>query len=216
MEGHECGPREAAEGPSGKHYDWHRYHQTPQCGKAKVERNWLEAEQSAGHPLPDYEPVRNMDGYECGTADEAVGPSTGHYHWHRRNGEDPCGKAIREHSWKGAERAAERPLPDYEPNTMYDPDAETFVYQITFIDGDRYYGVTSRNPEVRWREHRGTDTPLGRKLRSGTMFMTEVLCVAPNRRLALEVERMAIKSGNPWGSILNDFHNEREGIANGK
>ena len=96
---------------------------------------------------------------------------------------------------------------------MFDPDAETFVYQITFLDGDRYYGITSRDPMVRWKEHQGKDSLLGKKLRSGIVFITEVLCVAPNRRIALDIERMAIQSGNPWGALLNDIH--QEGVRSG-
>ena len=200
---HTCGEAQDATGPGNGHSHWHRRLGTPLCGKARTELNWYAAERKAGRSLPDYKPVRNYAGYECGPAEAATGPSAGHYKWHRRYDTAQCGLALREMAWRNAEVTAGHPIPDYEPHSMFDPEAQATVYQITFLDGDRYYGVTAREPETRWREHWGRQSPLGEKMRSGVPFVTEVLCVAPTRRQAREIESMAIKAGNPWGAIIN-------------
>ena len=77
------------------------------------------------------------------------------------------------------------------------------VYQVTFLSGDRYYGITSRTLTERLAQHRGGGTRVGRRMNAGETFTVEVLCVAPTRKQALEIERLAIKSGNPWGKVLN-------------
>ena len=205
----ECGSEEAAEGPSNRHYDWHLRRNTAPCGKARREASWSCAERRAGHPLPDWKPRYNLKGHICEDAVAAQTASRAHYDWHHYWDTPPCGKATAEFAWWTLEKKRGYAIPDYDAETRMgtDWDAPTTVYQHTFIDGDRYYGISS-NPEYRWQQQKWETSPLGDKLRSGAMFITEVLCVAPNRRMAMEVERMAIKSGNPWGRLLNRIHNE--------
>ena len=50
-----CGPVEAAEGPSSKHWWLHYKKGEPQCGRALAEKNWYRAEWDAGRSLPDYQ-----------------------------------------------------------------------------------------------------------------------------------------------------------------
>ena len=112
---HICGEAEDATGPNGNHSGWHRHNGTPVCGKAKREAAWYQAENTAGHPIPDYRPSKNMDGYECGEYDERETPSGRHYGWHENSGTEPCGKSRAEVAWYRAERVAGRPLPDWQP-----------------------------------------------------------------------------------------------------
>ena len=204
-DGYQCGTEADAVAPSRNHYKWHKYAGTPVCGLAQREYGWAIAESHAGRVIEDYQPARHQGGYVCGAAADAESASGGHYGWHRWFGTQPCAKSLAEKAWEAAERRAGRKLDSHVP---FAQDVPTTVYQITFLDGDRYYGLTSLLPETRWKEHQVADTPVGRKIRSGTVFVTEVLCVAPNRRQAAEIERMAIKAGNPWGNLLNIQHNE--------
>ena len=205
MDDYICGDAADATGPSYAHYKWHRNRGTDPCGKARHENGWAEAQHRVGHPLETYEP-RYRDGYECGPAEDAEGPTTRHAQWHRKAGTPVCGKALAEDSWYVMEKDYGKGIDyTYGEGVM---DGPTTVYQYTFLDGDRYYGRTGKKVERRWEEHEVADTPVGRKIRSGMAFVTEVLCVAPNRRMAMEIERMAIKSGNPWGKILNIIHND--------
>ena len=59
-----CGPASAAVGPSWKHYNAHRSHGVPPCGRAKREASWRAAECRAERLLPDYEPnyERRLEG----------------------------------------------------------------------------------------------------------------------------------------------------------
>ena len=79
------------------------------------------------------------------------------------------------------------------------------VYQVTFLSGDRYYGITSRTLNERLSQHRRGGTRAGRRINRGEAFTAEVLCVAPTKQQALEIERLAVRSGNPWGKVLNRF-----------
>ena len=110
---HECGTAEDAEGPFQGHYIWHKKQGTELCEKARVENNWCKYENRAGHPVADYKPINRMNGYECGEAEDAEGPSEGHYSWHLSNKTTPCGLALAERSWRAAEKHAGRSLPDY-------------------------------------------------------------------------------------------------------
>ena len=85
------------------------------------------------------------------------------------------------------------------------PRRSVLVYQITFLSGDRYYGITSRTLPERLAQHRRGGTRAGRRINQGEAFTAEVLCVAPTKKEALEIERMAVRSGNPWGKVLNRF-----------
>ena len=206
MDGYQCGTAEDAGAPSSAHYAWHRRQGEEPCGKAIREHSLVGVLRRLGEIPEGYEPVSNhRGGYECDSEEAATVPSTAHYEWHRRQGDEPCGMSRWEYNWATAERKHGQPIPDWKP---YGWDTPTCVYQISFVDGDRYYGITSHQPELRWREHANADTPVGRKIRSGVIFVTEVLCVAPNRRMAMEVETMAIKAGNPWGNLLNIYGNE--------
>ena len=79
------------------------------------------------------------------------------------------------------------------------------VYQITFLNRDRYYGITYATLEHRLRQHRWQNSRVGKRMKSGEAFTAEVLCLAPTRKQALEIERLAVRSGNPWGKVLNRF-----------
>ena len=206
-----CGTADTATRPDTSHYEWHRRHKTPACDKSKAENAWHYAEYRAGHSLPDYQwkPRTKSDGYKCGTAEEATSPNGNHYAWHLNSKIKPCDKSKKEKAWYIAELKKGKPLPDYVYKGPLDWDVPTSVYQITFIDGDRYYGITALvDVEERVREHQKADSPVGDKIRSGVVFIAELLCVAPDRYKALEIEKMAIKSGNPHGSLLNRQHNQ--------
>ena len=112
---YECGTAEDAESPQGRHLAWHKTHGTEPCEKAKVENRWYRAEYRAGHPLPNYKPIHNLNGHICGTAEDATGPNQAHYDWHKYNKTDYCDKSRREIAWYNAEKNAGHPLPDWEP-----------------------------------------------------------------------------------------------------
>ena len=214
MEGYKCGETGDAVEPQSAHYAWDLTHKGKACDKARAEVAWYRAQIEAGYPLPDYKPRKNnWEGWECGPADAATGPSQKHYGWHFENGTEPCGLSLAENAWRAYELRTGKPAPDYKYKDHHggapDWDAPTCVYQHTFLDGDRYYGI-SAEPHTRWLKQRREPTPLGDKMRSGAIFITEVLCVAPNRRMAEEIEKIAIKAGNPWGSLLNVAHNKAE------
>ena len=207
---YECGPAEAATGPSLKHYKWHRNRRTAICELSRREAAWYQAERRVGHAIAEYSPLSPL-GFECGTADDAERPSFRHYMWHRRRGTAQCGLSRAEWAWYNICNNDGR-LPDGAGFVRLQWDIPTAVYQYSFVDGDRYYGITSRDPATRWMEHQYDQSPLGEKIRSGAVFVTEVLCVAPDRYRALEIEEMAIKAGNPWGRLLNRTHNEEAAI----
>ena len=90
------------------------------------------------------------------------------------------------------------------PVPACDPPGAVVVYAHMFADGDRYYGATAqRPPEYRWLSQWSEQSPVGRKMRTGIPFVSEVLCVAPDRATAERIERLAVLSGNPHGQIIN-------------
>ena len=107
-----CGTEDEMAEPTMKHDAWHRNNKKKRgkpCGKAKAEAAWARAEETAGEPLPDYiyQPLAQ---HICGEAEDATSPSSAHYSWHRRKPEErgePCGKSIREHTWKGRKNSTE-------------------------------------------------------------------------------------------------------------
>ena len=102
----ECGQAGEATAPGHRHYQRHyRKRETP-CPKSRAETAWAAAEEQAGRPLPDYPQnyqQRNTH-YECGGADEATEPGTGHYQRHYRKGETPCPKSLAEKGHYDASR----------------------------------------------------------------------------------------------------------------
>ena len=208
MAGHHiCGPREAAEKPGQGLYKWHKGRGETPCGRAYAEAAWYAAERKEQRAIPDWEPVHHYGGYQCGPADAAEEPSSRHYWWHERNKTEKCPKSLAERAWLEREKAAGRPL---EFDVPYDWDVPYSVYQYTFLDGDRYIGVTQRKPEERWKAQQLENSRLGEKLRTGAAFITDVLCVAADKQQALRIERALIKAGNPYGNLLNDIHNEEQ------
>ena len=205
---YECGEAVEATEPNVAHYAWHLYNGTECCPRSRKEFAWSKAQDREERVIKDFDwQPKNMGGYECGTAEDAERPTSSHYSYDMTHYGKACDKAKVEGAWAAKERSLGRPVPDYEPYSDLDWDAPTSVYQYTFLDGDRYYGITSRRPEVRWQHQTRENSRLGEKIRSGVPYTTEVLCVAPDRRQAVEIERLAIKSGNPWGNLLNDQHN---------
>ena len=204
-----CGPAEAATGPGRGHRDWHSRNGTEPCPKSIREATWSWAERREGRPLPDYQPkfTRKMGGHVCGPAEAATEGSYAHYGWHRWNGTPICGKAQHEWRWRQAEYRINAIIEDYEPFAELNWDVPTSVYMIAWEDGTRYYGITHKPVEDRVYDHSISDRPVGDKLRSGMEHKVETLCVAPNRWVAMEIETLAIRSGNPWGELLNRQHN---------
>ena len=205
-----CGSADEATGPSTAHYSWHRKRDTEPCDKSIREASWYSHEKYVGYPVADYK-QRELVTYQCGPAEEAEGASSGHYGWHKWWETEPCPKSKKEQAWYAAEARLGHSLPDYEYYGTLDKNVPTSVYQYSFVDGDRYYGITCRDVETRWLEHQQADTLVGDKIRSGILFATEVLCVAPDRYQAEDIERLAVKSGNPWGRLLNIQHNQDKG-----
>ena len=103
---HECGGAEQAKEPSEAHHGWHRYHRTRPCPKSRAEHAWQRAEKREKRPLPDYPQHYQPQSphYQCGTAEQATAPGTGHYKWHYNNGTRPCPKSRAERAWAEAQR----------------------------------------------------------------------------------------------------------------
>ena len=91
------------------------------------------------------------------------------------------------------------------------------VYQFTFLNGDRYYGITFTTMKERLRRHLATTGyEIGDRLRNGEAYVLDVLCEAPDQAAAQKLERMMIRAGNPHGRILNIRHNpEHDGQTDG-
>ena len=209
-----CGTREDRERPSGKHFEWHfrgSGKHLPMCGKALAEWQWKQAESRAGHVLPDWCPYEAPE-YDCGSEEEAEGPSVAHYRWHRNKRTAQCPKSLKERSWYDYEWNRDgQPCPDYEYGGSINWEIDTFLYLYRFADGDIYWGITAQRPDVRWRKEEDEDSLLGEKLQLGMMVTKEVVCRFSNRRFAMLAEKGAILAGNPFGSMLNVVHNPWHG-----
>ena len=112
-----CGTADEREAPSRNHWRWHRnrpWRRGEPCGCAVAEKDWWNAEQAAGHPLPDWEPTGR---WRCGTLEETLlaGPTAAHYQYHRDNKQEPCQAALLSAAWREAERRAGHPLPEWRP-----------------------------------------------------------------------------------------------------
>ena len=120
---------------------WHRHHGTPKCGKAKREMAWYAAEKVACHVILDYQPTKNMGGYQCGEYDEYEMPSGAHYGWHKSHGTEPCGKARAEIAWKVAGGD-----PGWEP-----------AWPATYECGPRSVATGPSYSHYEYHRHRGED-----------------------------------------------------------
>ena len=85
------------------------------------------------------------------------------------------------------------------------------VYKIMLINGDWYYGITSWPLAERLRYHIYNKSAVGVRLDAGELSWSETLCELPNRMEAEEVERLMIRSGNPYGILINKDDNPWHG-----
>ena len=187
--------------PGPGHYGWHRYHRTDPCQMSRYEFSLHKYHRKHG-TLADYQKPFS---YDCKAA--PVAPSRNHYAWHRTHKTKPCLTAQFEHALFTRMYLAGDDLGDYKVRQF--TDGPTKVYQITFLsDNARYYGRT-RKPDVekRVQQHARNHPRLAPRIKDGEIYRVEQLCEAPDWRTAGEIEVLAIKSGNPWGPLLNSTHN---------
>ena len=111
---HECGPTDAAKGPSRAHYEWHQRFGEDACPKSRAENAWYTAERLARKPLPDWK-TKIRTPYVCGEAEDREQPGTGHRNWDRRKYGKACPKAYAEQNWYDAEKKYGRSIPDWYP-----------------------------------------------------------------------------------------------------
>ena len=194
---YECGEEADATEAGTGHSAWHKRRKEEPCGKAKAESRLYQRKHYGYEGRVYYD-------HQCGEMEDAVYASTAHVLWHRKRGEVSCDKGLEEarrSRLKHSNGQMRLPMKVMNWNRRH------WVYQITFLNGDRYYGITLKMPKYRWEEHLRDKSILGEMMRSGLPYTAEVICETPNRREARRVERMAIASGNPWGRILNIQHN---------
>ena len=137
------------------------------------------------------------------------GTDEGHYQWHRKPDKPPtCDVARAQYMrYHRIYRTGTTELGDR-------LDRPHRVYQITFLDGDRYYGITARTLNHRLTGHLSLEGyEVGDRLQAGEPYTMEQLCETPDGREAQVLERMMVRSGNPWGRVINRVHNPEYGYA---
>lgn len=194
--------------PSGAHYSWHHHNGTKKCRRSRMERQLARRMKRAGH-ADGYEYGRYRDSYDCESIDN-LEPHSGHAAFHQRNGEEPCLPAKMERSMYQY-RNLHRTLEGWEYfGRGHLEDAPTKVYQISFLGGDRYYGITAGPINLREAKHRVATTAVGKRMRSGEAYVMEVLAVAPDRRRAEDLERALIRACDP--DLLLNVKNAERGV----
>ena len=184
--------------PRSSHVQWHTDRGQTPCRASRLERSWARTGQYKTWLRGQDQPAH----HDCTTPQQA---SRGHAVWHWKRQEPPCEASLIEHAWAQSGhsnthvRAYTKPGDD-QPRTLY---------QITFADGARYYGQTWRSLEARLDDHHRAPTRVGAKLRTGLPYHIEQLCEAPDRKTAIDLERLMIRSGNPHGELLNQTHVQR-------
>ena len=141
-------------------------------------------------------------GYDC-DSEAPLEANSAHMSWHRKRKTEVCRRAYEEMAMYRYHRKYGT-LEGYkykDRSVLFDK--TTRVYMLTFEDGACYYGVTSWSVESRVAEHARHESKVGAKLRTGIAYKVETLCIAPTRRQAEELELLCIKSGNPFGELLN-------------
>ena len=192
--------------PNQSHRLQHLRDGTPICGAADEEARHYSAQHKAGRPLPDWEPGDVKNGravYVCGPAEDATEPGLRHWTAHYHRGEVPCGRSVFERNW-----ARHGGVPGWEPGDRRFLEAPTRLYRFRFADGMTYWGITAQSLGTRWSGHWGSDSPLGRKLRAGELFVAEAVAVFPNRAEAEAAERDRI-AAVPAHLVLNVLHARR-------
>ena len=198
---HDCNSTEPLK-PSVAHYRWHKRNSTIPCVRSKAESAldayWRNHATDEGFSYNE----NNRVEYDCAT-DKPYCISVEHLSWHKNNKTSPCKRSKIENSlYLYFVKYGTIEGHVYKARS-YLEDKETKVYQVTFLDGDIYYGVTSGTLEDRLRKHAADTYNIGRKIRAGMPYYDEVLCIAPDRKTALELESLCIASGNPHGALLN-------------
>ena len=173
------------------HYLWHRTNGEEPCPQSRKEVAAYQRLRECG-TLDGWEYIGGGVDYDCLNDDGSV--QGAHAGYHRKYGEPVCRPSLSQEARYNRKRKS---------GSAEGVAGLHFVYQYTFLDGDRYYGITSRQVRFRHINHLSADSAVGRKLRSGAGYVLETICECPNREAALEVERLAVMSGNPWGKILN-------------
>ena len=83
------------------------------------------------------------------------------------------------------------------------------VYQITFENGDRYVGCTSKTIDERIYEHvTNKESIVGKRILDDEAYSVKVLCIVSSKEEGLLLESIYIKKGNPYGKLINKIHNK--------
>ena len=203
--------------PNSHHAAWH--HRTPgaeSCVQSKRERSadvWLKAKGTLdGWNWPNKK-GKQPKVYSCVPSD-VFEPNGAHWHQHQRTpGGVPCEQSLKERSayiyrlkygnldgWEHRSKEGLRNVPHR-------------LYKVTFLEGnDLYYGITRQPLDIRINYHTAAQSPVGLRITAGEIYTAQVLCEFPNRDEAEQTERLAIRSGNPSGRLLNDAHNPWFGL----
>ena len=160
---YDCGSAEDATGPSVAHQGWHRANKTLVCDKALKEAAWYRAEKRKGQKIVDYQwnPHPSRATYVCGSAEDATGPSSKHYSWHRKQGTAQCDKAKAEMSWMGAERRAGNSIPDY-----------VYKRRVEYECGPTEAATAPGSSHMGWHRYNKT-TPCGKSRKEAAWYDAE-------------------------------------------
>ena len=157
---HVCGTADQATGPDQNHYQWHLRTKTGLCDKARKANAWAHAQWRIGQPIVNFEwkprktkgwGSHNRNGYECGPASAATGPSLKHYSWHRNHRTDPCERSREEAAWYKAEQKLGSPIPDFiRRQTHTEPEGG-------WVCGPAEEAAVASKAHSAWHERNGTE-----------------------------------------------------------
>ena len=199
--------------PNGGHLVAHRRTEEEPCPQSRRERSaasWVREHGSLAGWKYKPHPPGGFYYSDCDTIAPVV-PTARHYKRHRREGSMYCLRSLLERSAKSWENS-KGSLDGWEAS-LFDSNTHR-VYQVN-IGGDRYYGRTVRNLELRLLQHRRKQSLsiVGERMNAGELYKAETLCEFPGDRFsAIMLEMMCIRSGNPDGKILNEEHNPWFGL----
>ena len=212
VEGHICIPHDPVR-PNKAHYAYHRGQGEPGCFQSKKEQSAYEYKRTHNGSLVgwDYSPV---SGYEsdCGTTGPIV-PTMVHYKKDKDRFGEACDRAKLEASlYRHKHRHGT--TEGWTPNLFRRGQRMKHrVYKIVFLlNYDWYYGITCMPIEERIDGHIAGDKEAGMRIAEGELYLVEILCELPNKKEAEAVERVMIRSGNPYGRLLNIRENPWYGL----